>query len=150
MESSSHFPDSFYRVSVKGLYVRDNKILLTLDTTHVRDGKSVALWDLPGGGMDFGETFRETLVREIREEMGLIVTTVAEKPMYLWTYKSTNRHSDWFYTLLLGFPFDVQDLHITPTPECQEARFFTKEEIRVLAVKGQCKEFCDIFNPEDF
>ena len=32
------------------------------------------LWWLPGGGIDFGETPQETLIREFKEETGLIVT----------------------------------------------------------------------------
>ncbi len=101
--------------------------------------------------MDFGETFKETLEREVREEMGVSVTEVAEKPMYLWTHKSTNnRNLEWFYVLLLGFPFEVESLDITPTPECQEARFFSQEEIQTLAMAGNMKSFRTMFNPADF
>ncbi|MET8366470.1 MULTISPECIES: NUDIX domain-containing protein [unclassified Micromonospora] len=43
----------------------------TRDPDHPRLG---TWWELPGGGMDPGETYRETAVRELREETGIIVT----------------------------------------------------------------------------
>lgn len=151
MESSPHFPDSFYRVGIKGLCVHDGKILLSYDATCMVDGKPASLWELPGGGMDFGETFKETLVREVREEMGVAVTKVADRPMYAWTHKVIGgRNMEWFYVLLLAFPFEVQNLDITPSPECQEARFFTKEELQTLPMNYQMWPLRELFDPKDF
>ena len=66
MEHSTYFPDSFYRVTIKGLCVRDGKVLL------VRESKDISgKWEMPGGGLDFGEDIREGLKREIKEEIGL-------------------------------------------------------------------------------
>ncbi len=39
-----------------------------------RRDRDAGKWTLPGGGMDFGETPHETLVREFHEETGLIPT----------------------------------------------------------------------------
>lgn len=151
MASSPHFPNSFYRVGVKGLCVRAGKILLAYDATCKVDGNPVALWELPGGGMDFGETFKETLVREVKEEMGVAVTYVADKPMYVWTHKvTTGRNMEWFYVLLLAFPFEVENLEIRPSPECQEARFFTKEELQELPLNYQIQTLRNLFDPGDF
>src|SRR3989338_3741149 len=103
--ASPHFPDSFYRVAVKGLCVRDGKILLSYDTTCIRGGERFSAWELPGGGMEFGETFAETLRREVMEEMGVEVSWIADRPLYSWTYKKVgSRGMDWYYSLLLAFP----------------------------------------------
>lgn len=57
---SDFFPDSFHRVTVKALVVKDGKILLIKESQEL-SGK----WELPGGGLDFGEEIHEGLKREI-------------------------------------------------------------------------------------
>ncbi len=54
------------RVRVAAIIVRDGRMLLAC---HERDGRRY--WLPPGGGVDFGETVGEALVRELREEANL-------------------------------------------------------------------------------
>ncbi|MGC4851262.1 NUDIX hydrolase [Micromonospora sp. DT15] len=45
---------------------------------HTRDPDHPGLgtwWELPGGGMDPSETYRDTAVRELREETGIVIIT---------------------------------------------------------------------------
>lgn len=148
MNHSNHFPDCFYRVSVKGLCVRDGKVLLVKEPSAM-SGK----WELPGGGLDFGEDIKEGLKREIQEEMGLKIIKISEKPMYVWThrYKNNSRNIGWYYSLVLAYRIEFENLDITPTEECEAVEFFSKEQIKdVTCLAGQTKELIDLFNPDDF
>jgi len=59
------------RVSAYGLLLRDNKMLLCRLSQNV--GMNPGHWTLPGGGLDFGEDPKDAVVREFKEETGLVV-----------------------------------------------------------------------------
>lgn len=153
MESaqSPHFPDCFYRVVSKGLCVRDGKIMLIRDVHPGFHEDTNGAWELPGGGLDFGEDFQTALKREVKEEMDLEVTRIDEKPTYFWTYKRLNmRKIPWHYVLIMAFKFDVKDLNYKTSESCQEMKFFSKEELQPLVIADQIEPLKQIFNPTDF
>ena len=121
---SKHFPDSFHRVSVKGLCVKDGKILL------VKESPSLSgQFELPGGGLDFGEDIRAGLRREVEEEMKLKITSISEQPIYVWTARFENRRDmDWYYSLVLGYHIELESFEFTKTEECEGIGFFSKED----------------------
>ena len=144
---SKYFPDNFYRVTIKGIYVRDGKILLQWDEIN----KDRPQWELPGGGLDYEENFHDALKREVKEEMGLEVTHIADTPMYMWPIRvESSRNMGWFYVLFLGYVCDFVSLDFTPTPECTKIEFFSKEELQDIPLGQQLQPLRDIFNPEDF
>ena len=56
--------DYLYRISLKALIYNDaGQILVVKEINRT-------YWDLPGGGMDFGETIESSLKRELYEEVG--------------------------------------------------------------------------------
>jgi 8-oxo-dGTP diphosphatase len=58
------------RVRVSGILIKKGCILMVL---HKSIGEGGMLWAPPGGGMDFGSTACENLIREFSEETGLSV-----------------------------------------------------------------------------
>ena len=57
---------AFVRPSVRGIIVRDGKVAMVHSIQY-------DYYKFPGGGMEPGETQLETLIREVREESGLVV-----------------------------------------------------------------------------
>lgn len=149
-QASPDFPDAFYRVSVKGLLVQDGKLLMCRDMVNewkTPGGK----WELPGGGVDFGEDCQTALAREVTEEMGLEVTWIADRPLYIWFAKHEHaRGMAWYHVLTLCFPFTLKNLDFTPSIDCQEIQFFTKEELGTVRIASQIENIKNMFNPEDF
>jgi len=56
-----------FRVSVVGLFIDNHEVLLLHQTTPPEPD----CWDLPGGGLEPGETLFAALKREIQEETGI-------------------------------------------------------------------------------
>jgi 8-oxo-dGTP pyrophosphatase MutT (NUDIX family) len=132
MTDYSQIPDCFYRVSIKALILDENgRFLLSRED----NGK----WDFPGGGYEFDDKNpQEALAREIREEMGLEVTSVADIPSYFVTVHKKER----FYFANVFYKTTVKDLNITPSDECEEAQFFTVEEALQKELFNNVIAFC--------
>ncbi|MEU8071056.1 MULTISPECIES: NUDIX domain-containing protein [unclassified Micromonospora] len=82
------------------LFERSAVRLVVLDAAdrlllfHTRDPDHPDLgvwWELPGGGLDPGETYRETAVRELREETGIAIGP-DEVGAPTWRRRASFRH----------------------------------------------------------
>lgn len=146
-QTSKDFPDCFYRVTIKGMCVREGKLLLVRESQSHSGQK----WELPGGGLDFGEAIPDALSREIKEETGLKVTKMSKAPVYVWTSRSENKRGlDWFYSCVMLYRVEFEDLNFFPNSECEAVEFFEASELSSLRMSGQLSPVKEIFNPADF
>lgn len=133
-----NIPECFYRISVKALILDDEKRFLL---TKEENGK----WELPGGGLDFGEKPQECLIREIKEEMGIDITFVSDTPSYFLTSQKENAH--WFSNII--YNTKVKDLDFIPSDECIEVKFFTKEEALEENLFSNVVDFVALYDPKN-
>lgn len=112
-----------YRVSVKALIFDDDKKERFLLISEIEDG--IEMWELPGGGLEYGEKPHDCLRREIKEEMDLEVEYIAETPRYFLTAFDKWKNK---WKGFLIYETKLVNLNFTPSKECLNAKFFTKEE----------------------
>ncbi len=134
---SSPTPQHFYRVSIKGL---------VLDETHTKFlavQEDNGLWELPGGGMEHGELPHDCLKREIREEMGLDVTSVADAPSFILSFTKKIDTEFWLVNIL--YETTLVSLAFTPSNECVAVRFVTPEEALALPAYENVYKLAELF-----
>jgi 8-oxo-dGTP diphosphatase len=131
-------PNCFYRISAKALVLNEtrDKFLIVKE----EDGR----WDMPGGGIDWGESAHEALKREIDEEMGLKTISISKQPSYFYTCKNSRdvRLSSILYETVL------ESLDFVPSKECMEVKFVNVKELDELDICSPLKEFGKYFDPE--
>lgn len=111
-----------YRTSIKGLVLKDDKVLLTQEDN--------SLWEILGGGMDHGDKdFKQTLRREIYEETGIKVTKIYEQPLFIVRSFIDSHNSE---KIDIVYQIELDSLDFTPSNECIDLQFFTIEEARKL------------------
>ncbi len=116
----NNIPDCFYRVSVKALVIDDHGRFLLQ-----KEGRGV--WDLPGGGLDFGEEPRVALKREVQEEVGLEVLSMNEHPSYFITVFFEDKN---VAIANIIYKAEFSDIaKFTPSDECVEMKYFTVQEV---------------------
>src|SRR5437667_1224434 len=102
-----------FRVAVNALIFDDGRVLLAR-----RD--NIDWWNLPGGGMELGETVDEAIRREVREETGLEV----EVEYLVGVYSKPQKQE-----VVLTFRCRVVGGVLTETEESRECRYFAPSSL---------------------
>ena len=119
------------RIRVAGILLQDQKILLV---RHEKNGKSYFL--LPGGGIEYGETASEALIREFNEEVGL--TIEVGKLVFVQDSIPPNRHR---HVLNLYFLVKTSNFNITVTQDkiLKGAGYYPFDNLSTLTVNPDIK-----------
>ena len=123
------------RIRVAGILIEDDKILLI---QHHKNNKKY--WLIPGGGNDWGETAKEALIREYKEETNMNIE-VDEFLFFSETiYPNKERH-----ILNLFFRIHRNEKNNSTIKLGDEAvlidlKFVTKEELKTMIVYPNIKE----------
>lgn len=118
------------QVSTGALIVRpDGKFLLT--KRSLTDDFMPGLWEIPGGGSEYGETPEQTTIREIQEECGINVKVLAPLTTHSYYMGETQRVEIIFLCAMEG------DQKVTLSEEHIEYAWTSKDEL----VKYELDEF---------
>ena len=113
-------------ISIKGIVFEDDKVWLRKNERKE--------WELPGGKMDEGEQPKETVVRELREELGFETEVVDIVQVHLYTIKTSKEESKGVLviTYLCKLLKKVDDFETEGEAGKAEFRSFSLEEIKNL------------------
>ena len=118
------------RPGAKAFIVHNGKILIIKE--RLPGEAAEVIHDLPGGGIELGETIHDALHREVMEEVGLTIEIV--RPVGCWGFVNHLPLEDvhivcmGYQCRLIGEP--TIDVHNNPAEEdIFEAVWLTKEEI---------------------
>lgn len=132
----TELPKNYYRISIKALILDEQKrFLLFLEQN--------GLWELPGGGLDFGENPQDCLARELYEEAGLDLKYAYKKPEYFLSFLA----DDGIWKANVIFEVLVKNLEFKRSDECTDLRFFTKEDVLRVKHFPSVREFAKVYNP---
>src|SRR5437588_10614725 len=102
-----------FRIAVSALIFEEGRVLLA----YRRD---IDWWNLPGGGMEVGETVDEALCREVREETGLEI----EVERLVGVYSKPQKQE-----VVLTFRCHITGGTLQATEEIRESRYFAPDAL---------------------
>ena len=122
-------------VGVGAVIVKDGRVLL------IRRGQAPLLgeWSLPGGVVECGETLRQAMIREAREETGLVVETAELLGVYERVIRSDDGRVRYHY-VLIDFLCRPVAGDLMAGSDAADVRWFGSEELDALKLPRDTRE----------
>lgn len=133
-------PIKYIRPGVKAFIVHQGKILVVKERVQHGDQKMI-IYDLPGGGIEPGESLKDALLREVKEEVGLDIEI--ERAVGNWDFIIPSLEDSNFNVQIVCLGYQCKSLSGTKTdvnknPAEQEDIFETlwMNKAEILALKN--------------
>jgi ADP-ribose pyrophosphatase YjhB (NUDIX family) len=114
-------------VGVGAVIVEQHRVVLIRRRTPPLLGE----WSLPGGVLECGETLREAVVREAREETGLVVETGEMLGVYERVIRDAEGRVRYHY-VLIDFLCRPASGDLNAGSDAADVRWFTRDELPAL------------------
>lgn len=111
----------------------DNKILIQKRSKHKKIAPNV--WAMTGGSVILGETSKEAIVREAKEELNIDIN--ANELTFITKFKLSTL---WVDTYILKHNYDIEKMTLQKN-EVTDVRWMTFEEINSLVTKGNFMQY---------
>jgi 8-oxo-dGTP diphosphatase len=109
-------------VAVGAIVVKDSRVLLVRRSTAPLKGH----WTLPGGVLELGESLHEGLVREVREETGLVVEPIELVELLDRIHREDDRIR--FHYVIADYLCRVTGGELKAASDADEARWVERAE----------------------
>ena len=120
------------REPVAGVVLKDSEGRYLL--VQERQPKAYGLWNLPAGWIDPGESAQEAAIREAKEEVGLDVELISDRPVLSTLNSSKTRMLNSFQARIKGGELKFQK------EELLDVGWFSLEEIEKLNNSGRIRD----------
>lgn len=141
VHANSGRQDSLIRVSLKAVILDSNGRILVVKESG-RDW-----WDVPGGGIEHGETIKEALARELHEEVSLegdfeYEVLLAEDPHYLESHNLYQMRITFLVkprSMVFGKGSDSDELQFIDADLYEESNLWTERQIFKYSILAKKK-----------
>ena len=123
-----------FKISVFGIIKNEeNRVLLCLRNDY-------NIWNLPGGGLEKGETPWQGIIREVKEETGLNIEVIK----LIGVYSKPNKDE-----IVFSFECNIIDGELILNEEAKDIKYFSLDKIPENTVVKQVERIKDYFENQN-
>lgn len=116
-------------IAVAAVIIEDNRFVLVKRGTPPHQGE----WTIPGGILECGESLREAVIREAKEETSLTVKPVALVEVFERIIRNQEGRIQFHY-VIMDYLCEVIDGTLRAGEDADDARWLTQAELNDLQV----------------